>query len=169
MQRRSSITYTFLLLLSLTVLLPTLAAAQGVTDLLTPGSSAEGCATSRAEPFGLLAVPGEQHPSLSGKSVSCSTPDVAQMSLEDGVLTDARGRIGSVVSNRQFQFDGPPAQAGAVYTGGWSVCPDGRLALGVQDMFYSCRSDDCEGPCSFFFFFFFGFVHIVLSPPLRGS
>lgn len=66
------------------------------------------------------------------------------MRLANGVLIDSLGRIGSIVANRQFQFDGPPAQAGAIYTGGWSVCPDGLLALGSSKTFYQCDSGDCE-------------------------
>ena len=48
--------------------------------------------------------------------------------------------IGSIVSDRQFQFDSPPPQAGAIYAGGWSITPDGNLALGDQDIFYQCLS-----------------------------
>lgn len=66
------------------------------------------------------------------------------MKLNNHVLTDSLGRIGSIVANRQFQFDGPPAQAGAIYTGGWSVCADGVLALGSSKQFYQCDSGDCE-------------------------
>ena len=61
-------------------------------------------------------------------------------SLHNGVLTDAQGRIGSIVANHQFQFDGPPAQEGAIYTGGWSVCSNGSLALGPSAVFYECLS-----------------------------
>ena len=63
-----------------------------------------------------------------------------QLSLKDGVLTDIKGRIGSIVANRQFQFDGPPPQAGAIYAGGWSITTEGNLALGTQDVFYRCLS-----------------------------
>ncbi|KAA8910603.1 hypothetical protein FN846DRAFT_904854 [Sphaerosporella brunnea] len=57
-----------------------------------------------------------------------------------GVLQEQLGRIGSIVANRQLQFDGPPAQAGAVFTGGWSVCDDNFLALGASKVFYKCLS-----------------------------
>ena len=62
--------------------------------------------------------------------------------MKDGVLTDIKGRIGSIVANRQFQFDGPPPQAGAIYAGGWSITPEGNLALGNDDVFYQCLSGD---------------------------
>ena len=70
----------------------------------------------------------------------CKTDGILQLNLENGILTDHWGRIGSIVSNRQFQFDGPPPQAGAIYAGGWSITPDGNLALGDQDIFYQCLS-----------------------------
>ncbi|CAI4963159.1 ANL_HP_G0027550.mRNA.1.CDS.1 [Saccharomyces cerevisiae] len=64
------------------------------------------------------------------------------MSLSKGILTDRKGRIGSIVANRQFQFDGPPPQAGAIYAVGWSITPEGNLAIGDQDTFYQCLSGD---------------------------
>ncbi|CAL9736212.1 cell wall protein Pir5p [Monosporozyma servazzii] len=70
----------------------------------------------------------------------CKTDGILQLNLQNGVLTDHSGRIGSIVSNRQFQFDGPPPQAGAIYAGGWSITPEGHLALGDQDTFYQCLS-----------------------------
>ncbi|OAL05491.1 hypothetical protein IQ06DRAFT_210557 [Phaeosphaeriaceae sp. SRC1lsM3a] len=59
--------------------------------------------------------------------------------LSDGVLKDRDGRIGSVVANHQFQFDGPP-QAGAIYTGGFSVCSNGSLAIGGTTRWWQCSS-----------------------------
>ncbi len=60
--------------------------------------------------------------------------------LNNGVLTDSQGRTGSIVANRQFQFDGP-AQAGALYTSGFAVCsPSKHLALGDSTVFYQCSS-----------------------------
>ncbi|KAK5958907.1 uncharacterized protein PWA37_004454 [Arxiozyma heterogenica] len=84
----------------------------------------------------------------SGKStdpvtaVSCKVDGTLSMTLKDGILTDSRGRIGSIVANRQFQFDGPPPQAGAIYAAGWSITPEGNLALGNNDVFYQCLSGD---------------------------
>ena len=54
-------------------------------------------------------------------------------------MTDAQSRVGYIADNYQFQFDGPP-QAGAIYTGGFSVCGNGSLALGGSAIFYQCLS-----------------------------
>ncbi|KAJ8117559.1 hypothetical protein OPT61_g1269 [Boeremia exigua] len=59
--------------------------------------------------------------------------------LEDGILRDQYSRTGSVVANRQFQFDGPP-QAGAIYTGGFSVCQNKSLAIGGSTRWWRCMS-----------------------------
>lgn len=72
----------------------------------------------------------------------CSSDSALVLELKDGVLTDAKGRIGSIVANYQFQFDGPPAQAGAIYTAGFSTCNNGSLAIGPSTVFYQCRSGD---------------------------
>ncbi|CAB4254619.1 similar to Saccharomyces cerevisiae YKL163W PIR3 O-glycosylated covalently-bound cell wall protein required for cell wall stability [Maudiozyma barnettii] len=73
-------------------------------------------------------------------NIACKSTGTLAMTIKNGILTDAKGRIGSIVSNRQFQFDGPPPQAGAIYAGGWSITPEGNLALGSQDVFYQCLS-----------------------------
>ena len=72
--------------------------------------------------------------------VSCKNPNALTMKLTDSILTDAHGRIGSIVANRQFQFDGPPPQAGAIYAAGWSISEDGNLAIGNTTVFYQCLS-----------------------------
>lgn len=36
---------------------------------------------------------------------------LAGLTLKDGILKDKEGRIGSIVANFQFQFDGPEPQA----------------------------------------------------------
>ncbi|CEP64455.1 uncharacterized protein LALA0_S11e04566g [Lachancea lanzarotensis] len=74
------------------------------------------------------------------KVVSCKNSGTLEMSLENGILKDSKGRVGSIVANRQFQFDGPPPQAGAIYAAGWSITPDGNLAIGDNDVFYQCLS-----------------------------
>ncbi|KAH3686969.1 hypothetical protein WICPIJ_002050, partial [Wickerhamomyces pijperi] len=74
------------------------------------------------------------------RASSCLTDSSLALTLKGGELTDAKGRIGSIVANRQFQFDGPPPQAGAIYAGGWSVTEDGYLALGNQTTFFQCLS-----------------------------
>ncbi|KAF1970946.1 hypothetical protein BU23DRAFT_472190 [Bimuria novae-zelandiae CBS 107.79] len=61
------------------------------------------------------------------------------LTLVDGVLTDGWDRTGSIVANHQFQFDGPP-QAGAIYTGGFSVCQNKSLAIGGTTRWWNCLS-----------------------------
>lgn len=72
---------------------------------------------------------------------ACASDEALSMTLESSVLRDSKGRVGSIVSNRQFQFDGPVPQAGAIYTSGWSIV-DGKLALGTSTTFYQCLSGD---------------------------
>ncbi|KAG7877796.1 hypothetical protein KL905_001062 [Ogataea polymorpha] len=73
-------------------------------------------------------------------SVSCWNENALSMTLNGTILTDSQGRIGSIVANRQFQFDGPPPQAGAIYAAGWSITDEGRLAIGNTTEFYQCLS-----------------------------
>ncbi|AGO12249.1 AaceriAEL111Cp [[Ashbya] aceris (nom. inval.)] len=73
-------------------------------------------------------------------AVSCRSEGTLELTLKDGVLYDGAGRIGAIVANRQFQFDGPPPQAGTIYAKGWSITQDGNLALGDSDIFYQCLS-----------------------------
>ncbi|SCU96154.1 LAFA_0G04610g1_1 [Lachancea sp. 'fantastica'] len=73
-------------------------------------------------------------------SVSCKAEGSLSMTLDNGMLKDSKGRIGSIVANRQFQFDGPPPQAGAIYAAGWAITPEGNLAIGEHDVFYQCLS-----------------------------
>ncbi|AMD22476.1 HHL294Wp [Eremothecium sinecaudum] len=73
-------------------------------------------------------------------SVACKTGSALELNLTDSILRDAHGRIGSIVANRQFQFDGPPPQAGTIYANGWSLTPEGNLALGDSDVFFQCLS-----------------------------
>lgn len=75
------------------------------------------------------------------KFQTCATENSLSMTLKSSILTDSKGRIGAIVANRQFQFDGPPPQAGSIYAAGWSVL-DGYLALGDQTEFYQCMSGD---------------------------
>jgi hypothetical protein len=77
---------------------------------------------------------------IDGLSVSCLTDSSLAIVLHNGVLTDAHGRLGAIVANRQFQFDGPPPQAGTIYAGGWSITHGGNLAIGSNDVFYQCLS-----------------------------
>ncbi|GMM33698.1 beta-1,3-glucan linked protein [Saccharomycopsis crataegensis] len=72
-------------------------------------------------------------------AVACKVDGTLQMTLEKSILKDGKGRIGSIVANRQFQFDGPPPQAGALYAAGWSIY-NGNLAIGETTTFYQCLS-----------------------------
>lgn len=74
------------------------------------------------------------------KLVACKKEGTLAMTLEDGILKDDKGRIGSIVSNYQFQFDGPPPQAGAWYAAGWAISSDGNLAIGDNQVFWQCLS-----------------------------
>ncbi|ODV66435.1 hypothetical protein HYPBUDRAFT_110887 [Hyphopichia burtonii NRRL Y-1933] len=73
---------------------------------------------------------------------ACMGSSALSMELKSSVLTDSKGRIGAIVANRQFQFDGPPPQEGSIYAAGWSVTSEGLLALGDQTTFYQCASGD---------------------------
>lgn len=80
-----------------------------------------------------------QTPSI--RNVACKSNSTLQLTLAGSVLLDARGRTGYIASNYQFQFDAP-AQSGAIYTSGFSVCDDGLLALGGSKTFYQCLSGE---------------------------
>ncbi|KAL6449892.1 PIR1 Cell wall mannoprotein PIR1 [Candida maltosa Xu316] len=72
---------------------------------------------------------------------ACSAKNNLEMTLHGSVLKDTFQRWGSIVANRQFQFDGPIPQAGVIYSAGWSI-KDGYLWLGDSDVFYQCLSGD---------------------------
>jgi len=111
--------------------------AQGVMKIIRPpGTSPPGCINSYPEIFSWKYV---DHPTP-GIEIQCIKPNSLKVFLQNGLLADHYGRIGSIVANRQLQFDGPPAQAGAIYTGGWSLCPDNLIALGPQRQFYACAN-----------------------------
>lgn len=71
--------------------------------------------------------------------IACEEPGELAITLDGGILKDAKGRTGYIASNFQFQFDGPP-QAGAIYTAGFSFCGNQSLALGGSNIFYQCLS-----------------------------
>lgn len=83
----------------------------------------------------------QQHKRADAYGKTCKGENVLTLTLKDSLLTDSHGRVGAIVSNRQFQFDGPPPQAGSIYAAGWSIA-DGLLALGDQTTFYQCKSGD---------------------------
>ena len=77
----------------------------------------------------------------SGGVVACANNSTLSVTLKNGVLLDSQGRTGYIASNYQFQFDAP-AQAGAIYTSGFSVCSNGSLALGGSALWWQCLSGD---------------------------
>ncbi|KAK1471059.1 covalently-linked cell wall protein [Colletotrichum cuscutae] len=119
--------------------LATLAVAMPQAALKPSASPPAGCSTSYTGNFGLTVV--ELGKRSLDKRGSCTGTGSLDLTLKDGVLTDSQGRTGSIVANYQFQFDGP-AQAGAIYTSGFSVCSNGSLALGGSTTFYRCLSGD---------------------------
>merc|ERR1711977_152780 len=92
--------------------------------------SPAGCQQSYDGEFQITIVNGSSTAMAKRQTSTCGQANLLTAKLADGVLTDAQGRIGSIVANYQFQFDGPPPQAGALYTAGFSVCQNGTLAIG---------------------------------------
>ncbi|KAF2260375.1 hypothetical protein CC78DRAFT_448795, partial [Lojkania enalia] len=103
-----------------------------------PESAPEGCVDTADGNFtiGTLALSAKRKRESASEAVN----GTFVLNLQDGVLRDDSGRIGSIVANYQFQFDGPPPQAGAIYTGGFSVCANNSLALGGSTVWYRCTS-----------------------------
>ncbi|KAI0602051.1 hypothetical protein F4775DRAFT_297826 [Biscogniauxia sp. FL1348] len=131
------------LALSTALLGVALAAPQGVTEKITPtGAAPAGCTGSFDGKFEItVAQITEQKRSIPEKRDTCGSDGVLVLTLEDGSTFDAQGRTGYIASNYQFQFDAP-AQAGAIYTSGFSVCENNVLALGSSKTFYRCLSGD---------------------------
>ncbi|EGS18373.1 putative covalently-linked cell wall protein [Thermochaetoides thermophila DSM 1495] len=121
-------------------------AAQGVTEPISPpGSVPVGCIPSIDGKFEITVVQitdAESRSAALMKRATCSGDGVLVSTLRDTVIKDAFNRTGYIASNFQFQFDNPP-QAGAIYTAGFSFCPENStLALGATTTFYQCRSGD---------------------------
>ncbi|GME70504.1 unnamed protein product [Ambrosiozyma monospora] len=115
-------------------------AASQISDGQVQATTATGA--SQISDGQVQATPAASGSSGSTRPVSCKADGALSMTLKGGILTDGSGRIGSIVANRQFQFDGPPPQAGAIYAAGWSVSDDGKLAIGETTKFYQCLSGD---------------------------
>ncbi|CAN8098539.1 unnamed protein product [Discula destructiva] len=121
-----------------------LALAQGVTSAVAPQASPPpGCSPSYDGTFEITVakVEGAAKRDVPVKRASCSGNGILVSTLSDSVIKDAFGRTGYVASNYQFQYDAP-AQAGAMYTAGFSACSNGSLALGGSAVFYECQSGD---------------------------
>lgn len=115
-------------------------AAQGVTSAISPTAPAPaGCTGTVDGDFQITIYQAEQKRDLEERADACSGEGALVISLKDGILTDNKARTGYIADNYQFQFDGP-AQTGAIYTAGWSVCPNSFLALGSNTTFYRCLS-----------------------------
>ncbi|KAI0453019.1 hypothetical protein F5B21DRAFT_515687 [Xylaria acuta] len=118
-----------------------MAAPQGVTDALTPtGAPPAGCTGTFDGNFEItVAKVTKEKRSIPEKRAECGSEGTLVVSLKDGSAFDAQGRTGYIASNYQFQFDAP-AQAGAIFNSGFSVCEDNIMALGSSKTFYQCRS-----------------------------
>jgi len=118
----------------------TAASAGAVTSVITPtGSAPPSCTGTYSGNFEITVVKPAQKRDVVEKRDSCAGDGTLVIGLQNGVMTDAKGRTGYIASNYQFQFDGPP-QAGAIYTAGFSVCGNSSIALGGSTVFYQCLS-----------------------------
>ncbi|RYO75362.1 hypothetical protein DL766_005295 [Monosporascus sp. MC13-8B] len=120
-----------------------LAAPQGVTDVVTPtGSAPAGCTGSFEGSFEITVTQPKVKRGMNlERRAECGRNGVLVLTLAEGSVFDAQDRTGYIASNFQFQFDGPP-QAGAIFTGGFSLCENNILALGDSTTFYQCLSGD---------------------------
>ncbi|KAI3324430.1 hypothetical protein HD806DRAFT_522213 [Xylariaceae sp. AK1471] len=120
-----------------------MAIPQGITDKLTPtGAAPAGCTGTFDGNFEItVAKVTEQKRSIPEKRDVCGSEGTLVVKLQDGSTLDAQGRTGYIASNYQFQFDAP-AQAGALFNSGFSVCGGNVLALGSSKTFYQCLSGD---------------------------
>ncbi|XPS70081.1 tRNA pseudouridine(32) synthase [Ascochyta lentis] len=113
--------------------------AQAVEEGIEPSSSAPaGCKTTVEGNF-TIGVENFFAARSKRETAQEAADGLLFCTLEDGVLRDQYSRTGSVVANRQFQFDGPP-QAGAIYTGGFSICQNNSLAIGGSARWFRCMS-----------------------------
>jgi len=71
---------------------------------------------------------------------TCASHKPLMASVKNNQLFDAKKWIGYIAANYQLQFDEGVAQNGALYTSGFSVCNNNRLALGNSTVFYRCLS-----------------------------
>merc|ERR1712000_321186 len=69
--------------------------------------SPAGCQQSYDGEFQITIVNGSSTAMAKRQTSTCGQANLLTAKLADGVLTDAQGRIGSIVANYQFQFDAP--------------------------------------------------------------
>ncbi|KAL2264588.1 hypothetical protein VTJ83DRAFT_7098 [Remersonia thermophila] len=122
--------------------LAAVALAQGVTDKIAPpGNHPIGCEGFKPYKFMITTVPA--HMAKRALSIqkrdTCAGNGNLVLNLTDGVLTDALDRKGYISMSYQFQFDNPP-QSGALFTAGFTACPNDTLALGPTTVFWQCAS-----------------------------
>ncbi|KAG9768713.1 hypothetical protein KCU61_g1588, partial [Aureobasidium melanogenum] len=109
---------------------------QGVTQAISPKSGPPaGCSENHASPFSISIT----NVTNSKRDLESRADKILTITLKNGTLTDDEGRTGYIAANNQFQFD-KPAQTGAIYTSGFSVCSNGTLAIGDSAIFYQCLS-----------------------------
>ncbi|USP81820.1 hypothetical protein yc1106_09094 [Curvularia clavata] len=119
------------------IFLAATALGQAVEEGIAPDAATpEGCKTTVDTPFRIGTL---ENPSLKRETAQEASDGDLLCTLKDGILHDQFHRTGSIVANRQFQFDGPP-QAGAIYTGGFSVCANDSLAIGGSTRWWRCMS-----------------------------
>ncbi|KEQ83724.1 hypothetical protein M438DRAFT_20672 [Aureobasidium pullulans EXF-150] len=112
---------------------------QGVNEAIAPQEATpQGCSTSFNGPFSISIA---NVTTNAKRDLERRQDKVLTITLANGVLTDDEGRTGYIAANNQFQFD-KPAQTGAIYTSGFSVCSNGTLAIGNSAIFYQCLSGD---------------------------
>lgn len=107
-------------------------------DIAPDSDAPSDCSSDLSGPFAFNTVDADTDGPNPGKLI-CGN---VTATLNDGVLVDTFRRTGSIVSNQQFQFDGPP-QAGSQFSAGWSACTAkngkiGHLRLGSNETFYNC-------------------------------
>lgn len=106
------------------------------TPIATPASD---CVNSLADEFAMIVISASSAQTASATKRATSDLNI---NLVNGTIIDSLNRIGSIVSNRQLQFDAF-GQAGSIYTAGFQACgpPNARLlALGGNTVWYGCVS-----------------------------
>ncbi|KAF8860260.1 hypothetical protein BDZ45DRAFT_713793 [Acephala macrosclerotiorum] len=133
--------------LGTTLALAALASVAAAAIGSTPTASAPaGCATSYSGDFEITIINSTTPTTSKAKrqSSTCGQAGYLTVSLKDGILTDSQNRQGYIASNYQFQFN-TPLQSNAIYTGGFSVCNNGFLALGGSNVFWECQTTGGPG------------------------
>ncbi|TFB02619.1 Cell wall mannoprotein CIS3 [Trichoderma ghanense] len=107
-----------------------------MVDALAPRADAGNCASSYNGQFQVTVSKVNKRDI---EKRDCSNPNALLLTLNNGVLKDAKGRTGYIASNNQWQFDQPP-QPNALATSGFSACENGALGLKGSTTFWQCLS-----------------------------